>query len=458
MESNVKNNLFRALGSNSISILASVFVIIILPKFIGLEEYSYWQLYLFYASYVGFLHLGWTDGFYLINAGKRLSEIDPKRASANYYSFILCQLLLTVIILLLSLYFESEYSKVVFYTAICLLLTNIRSYSQFLLQATSRIKDYSNIIIIEKITLFTGILIAIALFEVTYEVIILIDIFSRFIALLLSSFRCKEILYSSAINYKAIKFGFEDSLQYVFSGFKLMFSFICGLLIFGAVRYTIEMKWGLLVFGEVSLALSLATLFVVFINSIGIVLFPMLRNITEEVRKLVYTRIRFFLFFLLVFFCNLYFPLYGFISVWLPEFENSLIYLSLIFPVMLFEAKISILINSYMKAMREESALLKGNLFILALSITFCLIIYYWIDSAKNCLIVLVLLSFLRYVYFDNFLSRIMGVVNYKYWFFDVSFVIYFIYISNSKFWFMYPVVTISILPLLIYRIRKYKK
>ena len=38
---------FATLG---ISVLLNLFV----PKFFGVREYSYWQLYVFYASYVGF--------------------------------------------------------------------------------------------------------------------------------------------------------------------------------------------------------------------------------------------------------------------------------------------------------------------------------------------------------------------------------------------------------------------
>ncbi|HHX8282883.1 TPA: hypothetical protein ACVOYT_000954, partial [Vibrio diabolicus] len=124
------------MASNALSIFASAFIILVLPKFIGLEEYSYWQLYIFYSSYVGFLHLGWSDGFYLNNGGKNFDLINKERTSSNYYSFILFQIFLAVSIIIISTTLSDNYAQVTFYIAVCLLLTNIRSYSQFLLQAT----------------------------------------------------------------------------------------------------------------------------------------------------------------------------------------------------------------------------------------------------------------------------------------------------------------------------------
>ena len=455
MKKNVLTNILRAMASNALGIFASAFIILVLPKFIGLEEYSYWQLYIFYASYVGFLHLGWSDGFYLYNGGSDFESINKERTSANYYSFILCQIFLATSIIIISTTLSDNYSQVVFYIAVCLLLTNIRSYSQFLLQATSRIKEYSSIIIIEKVILVIGVTIVLFFCDVKFEMIILVDLFSRLVALIISSYRCKSVLYNNNINCETLILGFKDTKKFVSSGFKLMFSFICSLLIFGVVRYMIEAKWGILAFGEVSLTLSLATLFVVFINSISIVLFPVLRNINEKLRKEVYIKIRFYLFMFLLILCNLYFPLHSIMSLWLPDFNNALEYLPLVFPIMLFETKTSILTNSYMKALRKESELLKVNIFTLILSVVFSSIIYIYSDTLENCLILLVIVSFIKYVASDFILSRDMKVMEYKYWILDFLFVVTFMTLASGDYEYVYTLLTLPVLPLLIYKIVK---
>ena len=43
--------------SNLLTVIVSSLVVLILPKIMGVEEYGYWQLYIFYLSYTGFVHL-----------------------------------------------------------------------------------------------------------------------------------------------------------------------------------------------------------------------------------------------------------------------------------------------------------------------------------------------------------------------------------------------------------------
>ena len=59
-----------AIFSNLLSMLISALVVLVLPKVVGVASYGYWQLYLFYVSYVGFFHLGWIDGIYLKYGGQ----------------------------------------------------------------------------------------------------------------------------------------------------------------------------------------------------------------------------------------------------------------------------------------------------------------------------------------------------------------------------------------------------
>ena len=62
-------NFSYTLSSNLLSLVISTLVVLIIPKLIGVEEYGYWQLYIFYTSYIGFLHFGWNDGIYLRYGG-----------------------------------------------------------------------------------------------------------------------------------------------------------------------------------------------------------------------------------------------------------------------------------------------------------------------------------------------------------------------------------------------------
>ena len=77
-------NLSVAFVANLISLLGSTIITIFLPKFIGVTQYAYYQLYIFYTSYIGFLGLGWLDGIYLRYGGKFYDKIDKKLFSAQF--------------------------------------------------------------------------------------------------------------------------------------------------------------------------------------------------------------------------------------------------------------------------------------------------------------------------------------------------------------------------------------
>ena len=69
-------NLSYSVVANGTNTLVSLILVLFVPKILGVKEYSYWQLYLFYASYVGFFHFGWADGVYLKFGGKKYEELD----------------------------------------------------------------------------------------------------------------------------------------------------------------------------------------------------------------------------------------------------------------------------------------------------------------------------------------------------------------------------------------------
>ena len=69
-------NISLAFISNIIGLIASSVITFVLPKFIGVTQYSYYQLYIFYVSYVGFFGFGWIDGLYLRYGWKYFNKIN----------------------------------------------------------------------------------------------------------------------------------------------------------------------------------------------------------------------------------------------------------------------------------------------------------------------------------------------------------------------------------------------
>ena len=140
-----------------------------------------------------------------------------------------------------------------------------------------------------------------------------------------------------------------------------MLANIASMLIIGIVRYGISMGWDVATFGKVSLTLGVSNFLMVFINSVSIVFFPIVKRMDEGKRSEIYTIIRNALTFLL--FAGLigYYPVRYILSLWLPKYADSLKYMTVLFPVCVFESKVSLLINTYLKSMRKEFLMLKIN-------------------------------------------------------------------------------------------------
>ena len=79
-----KNNFLKTLTSNmlyayvsqAVSTLIGLSFTILIPKVLGVSGYGYWQLIVFYTTYLGVFYLGINDGIYLRNGGKEFNEIN----------------------------------------------------------------------------------------------------------------------------------------------------------------------------------------------------------------------------------------------------------------------------------------------------------------------------------------------------------------------------------------------
>ena len=65
-----------AVFAQGLSTAVSVILTLLLPKVLGVAEFGYWQLFIFYLGYVGFFHFGINDGVYLIHGGETRDALD----------------------------------------------------------------------------------------------------------------------------------------------------------------------------------------------------------------------------------------------------------------------------------------------------------------------------------------------------------------------------------------------
>ncbi|SHJ79072.1 Membrane protein involved in the export of O-antigen and teichoic acid [Clostridium amylolyticum] len=360
-------NFFYTISSNLISLIISTLVVIVVPKLVGVEEYGYWQLYLFYSSYVGFLHFGWSDGIYLRYGGEEYSDLDKKTFSSQFYMMMIFQFFIAVIIVIVAILFVNNNDRVFIFIMVALnaLIVNVLSVLLLTLQATNRIKNYAQINIISRVSYIILILMFLFIGVREYRVMIVADLMGKTLSLIYAIYACKDIVINKL---NTLNLSFTETIENIRVGIKLMFANIASMLIIGVVRFGIEYSWDVSTFGKISLTLSVSNLLMLFINATGIVIFPVLRKLSVEALPQLYLVVRDILMVILFGILVLYFPMNALLTRWLPNYADSLAFMALLFPISLYEGKMGLLINTYLKTLRKERFIMRVNMIVLLLS------------------------------------------------------------------------------------------
>lgn len=406
-------NILYSLSSNLVSLLISSLVVLIVPKLISIEEYGYWQLYLFYASYVGFLHFGWNDGIYLRYGGKNYKDLDMGLFFSQFWMLSFSQLIIAVIIGTASAMFviNSDRQFIFIMVAICMLIVNVRYMLLFILQGTNRIKEYAQITIIEKV-LYCLLIILFLLEGVRqFKLLIVADLIGKSVAFIYSVYCCKELVFRKI---SVFYFSMKEMIDNINVGIKLMFANIASILIIGIVRFGIERIWDVATFGKVSLTLSVSGLMMIFVNAVGIIMFPMLRRTDPQKLPRIYITMRTLLMTSLFGILIVYYPLKVILSAWLPKYAESLMFMAIVFPMCIYEGKMSLLINTYLKTLRKEKLLLYINMVTVILSIILTLICTVVMHKLILSVMSIVVLLAFRCILAEILLSRILNISIYK--------------------------------------------
>lgn len=361
-------NMSYTISSNLISLFVSTLVILIIPKLIGVEEYGYWQLYLFYSSYVGFLHFGWNDGIYLRYGGDEYDSLDKKLLFSQFIMLFCFQLFVGVLMWILGSMVTSDTNRyfIIRMVGVALIIVNTRYMLIYILQATNKIKQFAKITISDRVIYIIIITLLLIMGVRDYRLMIVADLLGKFISLVYAVIFCKDIVIQ---NLSEFKLDFNETILNISTGIKLMFANIASVLIIGIVRFGIERTWDVATFGKISLTLSISNMTMIFINAIGIIMFPILRRTNQDKLPNIYTIMRDFLMVILLGLLLIYYPVKFFISAWLPQYAESLRYMALVFPIFIYEGKMALLINTYLKTLRKEKLMLKVNLLSMVLSL-----------------------------------------------------------------------------------------
>ncbi|MCQ9209951.1 MATE family efflux transporter [Granulicatella seriolae] len=392
-------------SSNLLTVFISSFAILILPKLIGVAAYGYWQLYIFYAAYVGFFHLGWVDGIYLKYGGSSYSDLDKPKFYSQFVTFNFFLSFLAIGVLIFSQIFVIEPDRKFIFAmfALNILITNSRTYIVSLLQATNKIKLSSFILINDRVIYISLLLFLLAIGNRNYQVMVLSDVVAKLISLLYGVYICRDVLW---LNIKYYSLDIWESIDNIRVGSQLMLSNVASMLIIGIVRFGVEKNWDIETFGKISLTLSISNLMMTFINAVGIVVFPLIKRVSQEQFRKIYSLLQNILMPGMFIILLLYFPLRIILNAWLPNYSESLAYMALVFPMSVYEGKMALLIGTYLKALRMEKDIFKVNFIAMMFSIFLTILTTVVFKNLEAALISIVILLALRSIIAELILAK----------------------------------------------------
>jgi O-antigen/teichoic acid export membrane protein len=232
-------NSLVAFFAQGVGTLASLVTALIVPKALGIVGFGYWQLFIFYTSYVGFFHLGLCDGVYLKFGGLARAEVDKRRSNSVFWVGMAYQSIFALIASAIVWTSSADPNRklVLFSSVAVLILLNSATYLGYISQAMNETKLYSYSIIVERFIFAALVIVGITMRVSDLCFYISALIVGNLLSLVYCVVRGWDFFRSGLAPFlKAARKAFDD----IRVGSKLMFANTASMLILGVVRFAID--------------------------------------------------------------------------------------------------------------------------------------------------------------------------------------------------------------------------
>lgn len=425
MKNDTLKNLLKVFSSNLFNLFSSVIITFLLPHIFTPTDYGYWSLYLLYVSYAGFIIFGYCDGIYLKTIGEKYEDLNFPKLKFFLIVLFLYLLIAVSIFLPITFFLNINVTKwyIILLSIIGIFLSCLNSFFILINQATQKYTNYAVGNIIEKLILVISVCIAL-LFKIKNILFIaLASVIGKVITLVYYTVKNNRIVFSKAKKYP--KFEVFDNIKI---GFFLTISSVFSMLMTGISKFFVESKYGIEYLGYYSFVFSLFSPFTQLTDSVALILLPKIKqnmmnakNIIIKVNRIInYLTPFVLLFYLFGKYC---------ILIIFNKYINSIGCFMYLCPLIVIQARISIIYNSYFKVIRKERSLLLVN----TISLLVNILLLYLGNKIFNSFVSVALVTFVSF-YIRDILYKLFMYKKFeiKLNFIDYSlvcFIIYFIMI-----------------------------
>lgn len=405
---NIGKNIVLSIGAQIVSFLCGVVLQLIIPKFIDELQYSFWQTFVLYVGYVGILHFGLLDGMVLRYSQYDYEELDRKRIHSIFTVLLIATTLMCFSGIVVGLTFFTGSNQIIFVlVSIGIITKNIFTYTSYTFQITNRINKYAVLVIVQRSVYAVVVLLMLLFKKLDFYWFCVAELIGDIVGIVLGMLFNKGLYLGNVLPSTEI---FKELWANISAGILLLMANWSAMLFIGGAKMIIQWKWGDLLFGKVSFAFSVSNLFLTFVTAISVVLFPSLKRMSQSELPGLYKRIRGAIYPILFIALIFYYPGSIIIETWLPNYKESLNFLGILLPIIVYLTTVSLLTNNYLKAYRKELAMLIVNIVSIVLAFILYITFAYLVQSLMGVLLSVVIAVAIRAVLSEIIVSKIVNI------------------------------------------------
>lgn len=368
MSTSLKKGLFYVLLANIINLGFNLITNFVLPKKLSVDSYAIIKTFQLYVSYVGLFHFGFVDGMYLKYGGKSVREISHKDLQTNLSTLRMFQIIITVICVILAVFFKQE---ILIFFSLSILPLNLANYFKQLYQATGEFSLYGKIMNVNTILIFIANMMWIFLFKVDDGIYFLLsNVIVYVVVWIVLELNCRKFLGKQR---EGKLFSIKELINNIKAGILLTVGNLSSVSLTSMDRWFVKALMNNLAFAQYSFAVSMENFMNVAVTPVTITLYNYFCKTTDikEIRKM---RNCVMLFAAAIVACA--FPARFILEVYLNKYIDSAQVMFLLFSAQIFYIIIkSIYVNLY-KAQKKQHIYFIKLVIIIAIGFVFNVICY----------------------------------------------------------------------------------
>ncbi len=340
-----------------------------LPMVFSIDGYALFKTFSLYVTYTAIFSFGLSNGIYMLYGGKDTAEIDISKTKAYYLFLMKLQVVVSGIMFVLS-YFAFKDNALILFSMIIMPLQLI-DFFRLYYRALGEFDKYSFLqAILVVLELFNTLFVVMYAKSQNPDLFIYIKILNHFVVAALFS----ALFLGRNKSIKTVRLKCRDYYTVMKPGIILLIADMMVVLIFSLDRWFVKSLFSTEDFAFYSFAVSILSLFMVFISSVTNIFYS---SISKRLEDCKYIRsLKNYVLIISSFFPICYFILQYLVKAYLVKYVDSLDVLWIFILTLPFISVINVLYINLYKASKNIKVYLKKIVIILSISFVFNIIAY----------------------------------------------------------------------------------